>query len=68
MHSTFVQSALGLEQPRSSEHSDFQQQESGNCWGIELLDAAESRILVQLATVSAYTAAEQDGTPVQLKM
>jgi hypothetical protein len=39
-HSTSVQAALGLEHLGSSEHSNFQQQVSGNYWGIESLDAA----------------------------
>jgi hypothetical protein len=39
-HSTSDQSTMGLEQLGSSEYSDFQQQKSGNCLGIESLDAA----------------------------
>jgi hypothetical protein len=37
-HITSVQSTLGLDELGSSEHFDFQQQESGNCWGIKSLD------------------------------
>jgi hypothetical protein len=36
-HSTSIQSALRSGQPRSFEHSDFQQQESRNCWDTESL-------------------------------
>jgi hypothetical protein len=36
---TSVHPVMGFEQLESSKHSDFQQQESGNCWGIESLDA-----------------------------
>jgi hypothetical protein len=39
-HSTSVQPALGSEQPGSFEHSDFQHQESVNCWGTKSLGAA----------------------------
>jgi hypothetical protein len=38
-HSTSVQTRLGFEQLGSSEHFDFQQQGSGNCWGAESLNA-----------------------------
>jgi hypothetical protein len=34
-HSTFVQPTLRLGHLGSSEHSDFQQQRFGNCWGAE---------------------------------
>jgi hypothetical protein len=37
--STFVHPVMGFEQLESSKHSDFQQWESGNCWGAESLDA-----------------------------
>jgi hypothetical protein len=36
--STSVHPIMGSEQLGSSEYSDFQQQESGNCWGAESLD------------------------------
>jgi hypothetical protein len=38
--STSVHPIRGSKQLESSEHSDFQQQESGNCWGTILLGAA----------------------------
>jgi hypothetical protein len=53
---------MGYEQLESSEHSNFQQWECGNCWGAESLDAMGWNILVQLPAASAETAAEQDGT------
>jgi hypothetical protein len=31
---------MGSEHLKSSEHSDFQQEESRNCWGVESLNAA----------------------------
>jgi hypothetical protein len=34
------QSAMGLEQLGSSEHSNFQQHGFGNYWGVESLDTA----------------------------
>jgi hypothetical protein len=40
MHSTSVHPIMGSEQLESSEHYNSQQQESGNCWGVESLDAA----------------------------
>jgi hypothetical protein len=52
----------------SSEHSDYQQWGSRNCLDVESLDAAGWNILVQLPVALAKTAAEQDGTQVQLKM
>jgi hypothetical protein len=39
-HSTSVQPVMGSKQLGSSEHSDFQQQESGDCWSIESLRTA----------------------------
>jgi hypothetical protein len=45
-HSTSIQPVMGSEQPGTSEHSYFQQQEFGNYWGTESLDAAGLRILV----------------------
>jgi hypothetical protein len=65
--STFVHPVMGSEQLESSEHSDFQQQESRNYWGAESLDAAGYNILAQLPATLAETAVEQDGTQVQLK-
>jgi hypothetical protein len=56
--STYVHPVMGYEQLESSEHSNFQQWESGNCWGAESLDAMGWNILVQLPAASA----EQDGT------
>jgi hypothetical protein len=60
--STYVHPVMGYEQLESSEHSNFQQWECGNCWGAESLDAMGWNILVQLPAASAETAAEQDGT------
>jgi hypothetical protein len=57
-HSTFVQSMLGSEQPGSFEHSDFQQEESRNCWGVESLGVVGQRILIQLAVASVETEAK----------
>jgi hypothetical protein len=37
--STPVHPVRGFEQLESSKHSDFQQQESGNCWGAISLGA-----------------------------
>jgi hypothetical protein len=38
-HSTSVHLVMGSEQLESSEHSNSQQQGSGNCWGAESLNA-----------------------------
>jgi hypothetical protein len=38
MHSTSDQPEISFEQPRSSKHSDFQQQKSENCQGAESID------------------------------
>jgi hypothetical protein len=65
--STSVHPVMGSEQLVSSQHYDSQQHGSRNCWGAESHDAAGWNILVQLHAASAGIAAEQDGTPVQLK-
>jgi hypothetical protein len=49
---------MGPEKLASSEHSDFQQQESGNCWGTESLGVVGWQILVLLAETSAETVAK----------
>jgi hypothetical protein len=49
---------LGSEQPGSFEHSDFQQEESRNCWGVESLGVVGQRILIQLAVASVETEAK----------
>jgi hypothetical protein len=59
---TYDQLAVGLGQLGSSEHSDSQQQESGDCWGMESLDAVVWKILVRLPVALAETVAEKDGT------
>jgi hypothetical protein len=59
--STSIHPVMGSKQLECSEHSDFQQQESRNCWGVESLNAAGCNILVQLHAASAETAAEHDG-------
>jgi hypothetical protein len=38
--STSVHPVMGFEQLESSEHSNFQQEKSGNYWDTESLDAA----------------------------
>jgi hypothetical protein len=58
--STSVHHAMGSKQLESSEHSDFQQQESRYCLGAESLDAAGWNILVQLPAALAKTVDEQD--------
>jgi hypothetical protein len=65
-HSTSVHLVMGYEQLESSEHSDFQRQESGNCWGTESHDATGWTILIQLLVALAETTAQQDRTQVQL--
>jgi hypothetical protein len=66
-HGTSVHRVMGSEQLESSEHSDFQQHEWGNCWGAEPLDAVGWTILVWLSAALAKTTTEQDRTQVQLK-
>jgi hypothetical protein len=58
---------MGLGQLGSSEGSDFQQQESRDCWGAESLDAVRWKTWVQLPAALAEIVAEQDETQVQLK-
>jgi hypothetical protein len=61
-HRTFIHPIMGSKQLESSEHFDFQQQESRNCWGAESLDASGWNILVQLPAALTEIAAEQDET------
>jgi hypothetical protein len=49
---------VGLGQLGSSGHSDFQQQESGDCLGAESLDVAGWKIPIQLPVALAETRAE----------
>jgi hypothetical protein len=58
---------MGSEQLESSEHFDFWQQESRDCWGVESLDAVGWNILVRLPEALAETAAKLDRTQVPLK-
>jgi hypothetical protein len=67
-HNTSIHPVMGFEQLESSDHSDSQQQGSGNCWDTESLDVVGKIILVQLCVALTKTAAEQDETQVQLKL
>jgi aminopeptidase C len=52
-HSTSVHPVMVFEQLDSSEHSDSQQQRSGNCWSAKSLNVVEWKILVQLSAAMA---------------
>jgi hypothetical protein len=65
--STSIHPIMGSKKLESSEHSNFQQQETSNCWGAESLDVVGWNILVQLIMASTKIVAEQDGLQVQLK-
>jgi hypothetical protein len=57
-HSTSIHLVMGYEQLESSEHSDSQQQGSGNCYGAESLDVVGWNILAQLPAALAETSAK----------
>jgi hypothetical protein len=66
--STYDLLAAGLGQLGCFEHSDFQQQESGDSWGTKSLDATGWKILVQLPVALEEIVAERDKTQFRLNM
>jgi hypothetical protein len=60
--STYDHIVAGRGKLGSSKHSNSHQQEFGDCWGVESLDAVGWKILVQMPMALIETEADQDGT------